>query len=320
MKNYYRIMLGAKSIFAKESHDGNFIGAGFFGNRDLTGKFPEDWRQFNREFIPLYLEEYHKTKIAAGLACGMLYTISKGILIGDIVLCPDGQGNYFIGEVIGNYEYKQGQNLPHQRAVRWLPRVLKREEMSDSLRNSAGSIGTVSDITKHANEIESFISGNRPSLISANDETIEDVSLFALEEHLEEFLVKNWHHTELGKHYDIYEEDGEIVGQQYPSDTGPIDILAISKDKKELLVVELKRGRVSDVVVGQIQRYMGYVKEELAEKGQSVKGVIIAFEDDIKIHRALAVAQNIDFYTYKIHFKLEKKENGTKGSQSKNKN
>ena len=32
-----------------------------------------------------------------------------------------------------------------------------------------------------------------------------------------------------------------MVGRQYPNDTGPIDILAISKDKKELLVVELKK-------------------------------------------------------------------------------
>jgi len=98
-----------------------------------------------------------------------------------------------------------------------------------------------------------------------------------------------------------------MVGQQYQSDTGPIDILAVSKDKKALLVVELKKGRVSDMVVGQIQRYMGYVKDELAEEGQTVRGAIIAFEDDPKIHRALSVTQNIDFYTYKIHFKLEKR-------------
>ena len=48
-------------------------------------------------------------------------------------------------------------------------------------------------------------------------------------------MVKNWMNTELGKRYDIYQEDGELVGQQYPSDTGPIDILAISKDKKNCL-------------------------------------------------------------------------------------
>lgn len=98
-----------------------------------------------------------------------------------------------------------------------------------------------------------------------------------------------------------------MVGQQYPSDTGPIDILAISRNKKEIVVIELKKGRASDAVIGQVQRYMGYVKEELAEKNQSVRGIIIAFEDDVNIRRALSVAQNIDFYTYKVHFRLEKK-------------
>ncbi len=72
-------------------------------------------------------------------------------------------------------------------------------------------------------------------------------------------------------------------------------------------MVELKKGRASDVVVGQIQSYMGYVKEELAEKGQTVRGIIIALEDDVRLRRALAVTQGIDFYTYKIHFNLEKK-------------
>ena len=139
-----------------------------------------------------------------------------------------------------------------------------------------------------------------------NSYLVENASEFALEKHLEDFLVKNWKSTSLGKKYDIYELDGEIVGQQFPSDTGPIDILAISKDKKTLLVVELKKGRVSDNVVGQIQRYMGYVKEDLAEAHQEVKGVIIGFDDDIKIHRALSVTNNIEFYKYKVDFKLYK--------------
>lgn len=308
MKNYYRIMLGRKSIYAEEAHNGNFIGAGWFGDIDLSKKLPDNWRDFNGKFIPLYLKENPEgSKVAAGLACGMLYTIAKGILIGDIVLCPDGKGNYFVGDIIGDYEFKKNQILPHRRIVRWYSRTISREEMSESLRNSAGSIGTVSNVTRYADEIEALISGCRPASIISTDETIEDPSIFALEKHLEDFLVQNWHHTELGKHYDIYEEDGEKVGQQYPSDTGPIDILAISKNKKEILVVELKKGRVSDVVVGQVQRYMGYVKEELAEKNQEVKGVIIAFEDDVKINRALSVAPNIDFYTYKIHFELKKK-------------
>lgn len=301
-------MLGQKSIYVKEAHDENFIGAGWLPDIDLTNKLSDSWREFNQKYIPIYLEKNpDKTKVSAGLACGMLHTITKGILIGDIVLCPDSQSNYLVGEVIGDYEYHKGTKLPHRRNVRWYPKTVSRDEISESLRNSAGSIGTVSNISKYAEEIEILISGSHPASIISTDETIEDTSIFALEKHLEDFLVQNWHHTELGKRYDIYEEDGEKVGQQYPSDTGPIDILAIRKDKKEILVVELKKGRVSDVVVGQVQRYMGYVKEELAEKNQEVKGVIIAFEDDLKIHRVLSVAPNIDFYTYKISFKLEKK-------------
>jgi restriction system protein len=308
-KDYYRIMLGRGSVHADEAYKGNFIGAGWLEDTDLSNKFPDDWREFNRKFIPVYLELYpeKKSKVSAGLACGALHTIGKGLRVGDIVLSPDGKGSYYVGEVITDYEYHKGGVLPHRRGVRWYSGLVERSQMSQALKNSTGAIGTVSNVTKYAEEIEALIAGKRPPSIIATDETIEDPSVFALEEHLEEFLVKNWPNTELGKKYDIFEEEGELVGQQYPSDTGPIDILAISKDKKVILVVELKKGRASDVVVGQIQRYMGYVKEELAEDNQTVQGVIIAFEDDIKIHRALSIAPNIDFYTYKISFKLEKK-------------
>jgi len=307
MKSYFRIMLGKKSVYAEEAYKGNFIGSDFGVDIDLTNKLPDNWRKFNKEFIPKYLEKHpEKSKVAAGLACGFLHTIAKGIQMGDIVLCPDGEGSYYVGEVAGDYEFHKGAILPHRRRVRWLTKKIERSDMSDSLRNSSGSIGTVSNVTKYADEIEHLIAGDRPASVIATDETIEDPSVFALEKHLEDFLVQNWKQTELGKKYDVFEEEGELVGQQYPSDTGPIDILAVSKDKRELLVVELKKGRISDVVVGQIQRYMGYVKDELAEEGQKVRGVIIALEDDIKLRRALSVTQDIDFYTYTISFKLTK--------------
>jgi restriction system protein len=178
--------------------------------------------------------------------------------------------------------------------------------MSQALQNSAGSIGTVSNISKHGEEIESLLAGNAPPQLISTDELVEDPAVFALEKHLEDFLVQNWSQTELGQKYAIVEDEGEIVGQQYPSDTGPIDILAVSKDKKEYLVVELKKGRASDAVIGQVQRYMGYVLEDLAEADQSVKGVIIALEDDLRIRRALSVTNNIEFYRYQVSFKLFK--------------
>jgi restriction system protein len=307
MKNYYRIMLGPKSIFAEQCKQGNFIGVDFLEDIDLTNRLPENWRDFNKEFIPIHQKRNpERSKVGSGLACGSLWMVSKGIQIGDIVLCPNGQRAYMVGEITSEYGFKKGEILPHRRNIRWFEKLIDRDQMSEALRNSCGSIGTVSTITKYSEEIEHFIAGNQPVYIISTDETIEDPSVFALEMHLEEFLVQNWKQTELGKIYDIYAEDGQLVGQQYPSDTGPIDILAISKDKKTLLVLELKKGRASDVVIGQIQRYMGYVKEELAEKDQTVRGVIIALENDLRLRRALCVTNNIEFYTYKISFKLEK--------------
>lgn len=306
MKNYYRVMLGSKSVHAETCFEGNFIGTDFGIAQDLSDKLPEEWRAFNKEFIPVYLALYpEKSKISAGLSCGALWTVSKGIRKGDIVLCPDGLGSYHVGEVSGGYSYEPGKILPHRRPVTWLNLRIERAAMSEALRNSTGSVGTVSNITPHHEELERLIGGVSAPRIVSTDAAIEDPSSFALEAHLEEFLVKNWANTELGQEYDIYEEDGE-KGQQYQTDTGPLDILAISKDRKRLLVVELKKGRASDAVVGQTLRYMSYVQEELAEEGQTVLGVIIAHEDDKRIRRALTMTPNISFYRYQVSFKLVK--------------
>ncbi len=307
MKRYFRIMLGARSVHAAECRASNFIGADYGINQDLSKKLPEEWREFNKVFIPEYQNGHPgKTKIAAGLACGFLWTISKGIQKGDIVLCPDGSGQYYVGEVNGDYLYALGQALPHRRAVYWFEKLIARSDMSEALRNSTGSIGSVSEITKYKEELERLINGETLPTITSTDATIEDAATFVLEKHLEDFLVQNWDQTELSRNYEIFKEDGEIVGQQYPTDTGPIDILAISKDKSEILILELKKGRASDSVVGQIQRYMGYVLQELAEPHQKVKGIIIALDDDQRIRRALAVAPNIEFYRYQVSFKLQK--------------
>jgi restriction system protein len=300
-------MLGKGSMFASECVEGGFIGTDYNIRQDLTGKLPEEWRTFNQEFIPVYLENNPgKSRVAAGLACGMTWTVAKGLKKGDIVLSPDGEGHYHVGEISGDYFYKEGAILPHRRPVHWFDKTITKADMSEELRRSLGAIGVTCNITNYADEIEKLLGGSVAPKIISTDETIEDPSAFAMEKHLEDFLVQNWHHTELGKDYDIYEEDGETVGQQYQTDTGPIDVLAVSKDKKTLLVVELKKGRASDVVVGQILRYMGYVNEELAEENQTVKGVIIALEDDQRIRRALSVSPNISFYRYQVSFKLVK--------------
>jgi restriction system protein len=306
MKSYNRVMAGRQSMYADLCFREGFIGIDYGFKVDLTKRLPERWQHFNQEFRPIYLAAHpDKSKIAAGLACGVTWTVAKGLHEGDILITPDGKGRYHVGEVTGPYVYAPGEPLPHRRSVKWFSEPFDRSDMSEALRRSTSSTGTCCDITKYREELEGLIGGQTAPALIATDETVEDPNVFALEKHLEDFLIANWASTELGKRYDVYEEDGEF-GQQYPTDTGPIDILAISKDKKELLVVELKRGRASDNVVGQIQRYMGYVQEELAEANQTVRGVIIALEDDLRIRRALKVAQGIEFYNYKVSFSLIK--------------
>ena len=306
MKNFYQLRLGQGAKYFSECFSGGYVGVGWFANVDLAKvlKDSPEWRMFNRVMIPVYLNDNpNRKKVAAGLACGATYTVCKSLLVGDIVICPKGDGTYAVGEVASDYLYVQNANLPHRRKVNWRSGFLERTNFSTELSNSVGSINTLANINHHSSEIESLI-GDKPVVkVFTQDEDIESTSQFVFEEHLEEFLIKNWSQTELSQRYELFEEFGE-TGQQYPTDTGPIDILAISKDKKEILVIELKRGRASDKVVGQIQRYMGYVKDELAEEGQTVKGMIIGYKGDTKLKRALSVASNIEFYRYSIGFEL----------------
>jgi restriction system protein len=51
---------------------------------------------------------------------------------------------------------------------------------------------------------------------------------------------------------------------------------------------------------------MDYVVEVLAEPDQTVRGIVIALDDDKKLRRALARLSDVEFYSYKVDFKLVK--------------
>lgn len=310
--SFYKIMLGKGSSELPDALEKSYVGVGWFADTPLVNSKNDSYstlREFNNKWTPIYLENHpDKSKVTAGLACGCTYTVCFDMKQGDFVLSPKGDGTYVVGIVSGDYEYVPNTELPHRRKVDWSSKLINKEEISQQLKNSMGSIGTVINITRYAEEIQSLLGDlniiKKPTIISVNPD-VEDASVFALEEHLEDFLVKNWDNTSLGKTHDIY-QDEENTGRQFPTDTGPLDILAISKDKKELLVIELKKGRASDRVLGQVQRYMGYVLDELAEPNQKVKGLIIGFDEDAQLKRALRVAENVEYYRYELNFKLIK--------------
>ena len=127
---------------------------------------------------------------------------------------------------------------------------------------------------------------------------------FYMEKELENFLIKNWEHTSLGKKLDLIDEDDKF-SQQYPTDIGRIDILAIDKKTEQYVVIELKKDRTSDDVVGQIARYMGWVQKNKAN-GASVRGIIIANESDARLTYALTQIPNVELLLYKVDFTLSK--------------
>ena len=133
------------------------------------------------------------------------------------------------------------------------------------------------------------------------------VFLFPLEKYLEDFIVSNWEKTLLGNTLALHVEDDEIA-TQYSTDLGPIDILARDKSNHDWVVIELKKGKSSDAVVGQLLRYMGWVKKHRATGSENVRGIIITSAPDDRIRYAMLVSQGISFYTYRVSFDLVEEE------------
>lgn len=158
MKKYNRVMLGKGGRFAKLCRQEGFIGSEFEVKRDLSDSLYENWRDFNKKFIPIWMDIVPgKTKTSAGLVCGFTWTIAKGLKQGDIVLCPSGEGYYYVGTVASDYYYVPDADLPHRRKVEWMDKVIPRKSMSKKLQNSSGSIGTCCDLTKYADELKMLL-------------------------------------------------------------------------------------------------------------------------------------------------------------------
>ena len=123
MPDFYRIMLGRGSSLAEKCFEEGFVGVDFSIDHDISEALErnDNWREFNREYIPIWLEKNpEKSKIAAGLAMGNTWVVTKGMQTGDFVISPDGNRRYRFGKVTGSYEYVGDTELPHRRPVLWL--------------------------------------------------------------------------------------------------------------------------------------------------------------------------------------------------------
>jgi restriction system protein len=144
------------------------------------------------------------------------------------------------------------------------------------------------------------------------EETIEETSEdeatraeFVLERYLEEFVVTNFESIFKRDGLELYETD-DRPAHQYLTDVGRIDILGWKPSTNSFVVIELKKGRESDQVIGQVLRYMQWVKDNLCNKAQKVEGLIICRERDEKLDYSLRMIadKGVSARLYEISFDL----------------
>ena len=177
------------------------------------------------------------------------------------------------------------------------------------LRYSAKADGSDDHFFKiDSNTFRLYEPGSDPPPITENMSVEEEVSKdeiegtgeFAYEHDLRDFLARNLHLIEPG--LTLYNDEG-ITGLEYPAGGRFIDILAVDSSDN-LVVIELKVSKGYDRVIGQLLRYVNWIKNNLAEGDQRVRGVIIAKSISSDLQLACSELPNVALMEYELAVKL----------------
>lgn len=137
----------------------------------------------------------------------------------------------------------------------------------------------------------------------ATEELLEALS-FPLEAHLRDFIAQNIEAIKVnGEHLQLYTDEHGHDGVEFNTDVGRIDILTVD-DNGNFVVFELKLGRGADAAVGQILRYMGWVKRVLAGSERKVSGVIVSQKAGDKLRYAVSAVPNLWVFEYQVQFNI----------------
>ena len=69
-------------------------------------------------------------------------------------------------------------------------------------------------------------------------------------------------------------------------------------------MIELKVSRAYDRVIGQLLRYMGWIKENIANE-MPVRGIIVASEISNDLKLAASFVENVNLVEYEISFSIK---------------
>lgn len=119
------------------------------------------------------------------------------------------------------------------------------------------------------------------------------VSPVKSEDDLQKYLEKNWQKTKLGRDWTLYGS-----GKFDTHKVGIMDLLAHHKSEPRWLVVELKRDQSSDKTVGQLLRYMGWVKQHLAKNDEVIHGLVVLKRATSEILYALECVPDVKLMRY----------------------
>ena len=142
-------------------------------------------------------------------------------------------------------------------------------------------------------------------VLPPEDAVAEDGSepFFTLEYQLRDFLASNLPTIVInGKHLRVYVDPTGRDGVEFPTAVGPIDILAVD-DRDSFIVFELKRANSPDKAIGQLARYMGWVRKTIG-KDREVYGVIVARTISANLRYAVSVVPNVSLFEYGVEFHL----------------
>jgi len=157
------------------------------------------------------------------------------------------------------------------------------------VQHEDGSLGVAREGHKvAAAEVEEGV----PEAVGAGDAAVG----FQAEDQLRDYLALNVDSIEDG--LQLYVDEYGNAGVEYATPIGQIDLLG-EDAQGDLVVVELKVGRGPDTAVGQLLRYMGWIKRHLAED-RSVRGIIVAQHASEQLKYAVADLPSVTVKEYEL--------------------